>query len=85
MKNQSTIDLAIQMAATNELTLADMRKQIIAEIEKQYLIFLLIRYQGLVADAANAAGVSTVYLRKLTKKHELDPREYYQENDRIKY
>ena len=76
MDHKSNINIAAHVASVKEQTLADVRNQILSEIEEQYLRLLLIRHQGSVTNAAETASVSTSYLRRLIKKRGIDPNQY---------
>jgi len=76
MENIPNIHITARVASAKEQTLADVRNQILSEIEEQYLRLLLIRHQGSVTNAAETASVSTSYLRRLIKKRGIDPSQY---------
>ena len=76
MANTPSIHIAAQMASAKELTLADARDHVLAEIEEQYLRLLLIRHQGSVSSSAESAGVSASYLCRLIKKRGINPNQY---------
>ena len=75
------IHITAQMASAKELTLAEARDQVLAEIEEQYLRLLLIRHQGSVSSAAETARVSTSYMRRLIKKREINPTQYREKKE----
>jgi DNA-binding NtrC family response regulator len=58
------------------MTLADVRRQGIAEIEQTYLKQLLARNRGKIKDSANEAGISTRQLNKLMTKYDLHKEEF---------
>jgi DNA-binding NtrC family response regulator len=58
------------------MTLADVRRQGIAEIEQTYLKELLARNRGKIKDSANEAGISTRQLNKLMTKYDLHKEEF---------
>jgi DNA-binding NtrC family response regulator len=51
------------------LTLAEVRRRGLAEIEKDYLKDLLAQYHGKIKDSSKAAGITTRQLHKLMKRH----------------
>ena len=52
----------------------DERARIIGEFEKNYLIELMRRHEGVVSKAAEAAGLDRVYLYKLLRRYGLKPK-----------
>jgi DNA-binding NtrC family response regulator len=53
------------------LTLSEVRRKGVEEIERNYLAEVLTVNHGRIKDAAQAAGISTRQLNKLMKKHGL--------------
>ena len=76
MANTPSIHITARMASAKGFTLADARNQVLAEIEGQYLRLLLIRHQGSVTNATKSTGISPSHLRRLIKKHRIDPNQY---------
>lgn len=58
------------------LTLAQMRKRGIEEIERNYLRRLLSHHRGKIGDSADQAGVSTRQLNKLMNKYGIRKEEF---------
>ena len=58
------------------LTLADVRRKAIREIERNYLKEQLIEHNGKINDSAKAAGITTRQLHKLMKKYGIRKEEF---------
>ena len=54
-----------------EMTLAEVRRKSIADIEKRYLRELLAQKNGKISDSAAAAGITTRQLHKLMTRYKL--------------
>jgi DNA-binding NtrC family response regulator len=60
----------------SSLTLAEVRRKGIEDIERNYLKELLARNRGKVKESAEAAGITTRQLHKLMAKHGIRKEEY---------
>ncbi len=54
-------------------TFAEARQVVIDDFEKRYLLELLARFPGRVAEAAQAAGVHRVHLYRIMRRHGIRP------------
>ncbi len=61
-----------------ELNYIKARKDILRAFEKKFLSKLLRIYHGNVANAAKQAGMERQSFYRLLKKHEINPKQYYQ-------
>ncbi len=59
-----------------DLTLAEVRRSGLEEIERNYLRELLTRNKGKIKDSAKRAGIGTRQLHKLMKKHNISKKEF---------
>jgi DNA-binding NtrC family response regulator len=60
------------MAVRTSLSLADFRRNAIAQLERHYLSQLLTKNKGRIKDAARDAGITTRQVHKLLTKHGLE-------------
>ena len=68
--------MTAEVSINTGATLAEVRRQGVAEIEKRYLTDLLTRNQGKINRSAAEAGISTRQLNKLMNRHHL-PKENF--------
>ena len=59
----------------------EAREQVLAAFERGYLSRVVRRAKGNMSDAAKLAGVDRTTLYRLTKKHDLDPRNLRSDDD----
>ncbi|MBN1829659.1 MAG: sigma-54-dependent Fis family transcriptional regulator [Deltaproteobacteria bacterium] len=59
-----------------DLTLGEVRRRGIDEVEKRYLEEQLRRRRGRISETAKASGITTRQLHKLMKRHGLDKRDF---------
>ena len=70
-------DLALAtLPVDSSLTLAEVRRKGIEDIERNYLKELLARNKGKVKESAEAAGITTRQLHKLMAKYGIRKEEY---------
>jgi len=60
----------------SNLTLAEMRKRGIEDIERNYLKELMVQNRGKIKDSAEAAGITTRQLHKLMTKYGIRKEEF---------
>ena len=63
----------------------EAREQVLAAFERGYLSRVVRRAKGNMSDAAKLAGVDRTTLYRLTKKHDLDPRNLRSDDDYADY
>jgi len=61
--------LTPSVAVDAELTLSEVRKQSLKQIEKNYIKEQLVQHKGKIKDSAKAAGITTRQLHKLMKRY----------------
>jgi len=66
LKNRNNVNF-------NNMNLARAKKEAIEKIEKDYLLFLLNKYNGNVTKMAPEAGMTRRNLHRILNKHNLDP------------
>ena len=55
------------------LSLAKAKQKAIDDIEKKYLVSLLLKYKGHVTKIAEDAGMTRRNIHRLLKRHNVDP------------
>lgn len=60
--------------AFDRLSLADVKREMIADVERKYLIYLLQKYNGHVTKIAEEAGMTRRNIHRLLNRHHIDPK-----------
>jgi DNA-binding NtrC family response regulator len=60
----------------DELTIAEARNRVVARFERDYLERLMTRAGGNISEASRQAGLDRANLRRLLRRHRIDPLRY---------
>ena len=78
--NLTIAELPPEMQSSNnkifsfdKLSFSEAKQQMIEDIEKKYLLFLLRKYNGHVTKMAEEADMTRRNIHRLLKRHDIDP------------